>query len=151
MTLPGTTASRFLLAAARVVLTNDQFSNGYLPDFRGNKAGRVPIPQESVDKLKGMNTFSLLFSLHLIVVLWQKLLRCDLVIEKKIWEVYGRQFELASFKKSLMFEKVTKEKVKVYSNVDPKNKQIPHQANKIMRLIWIELMITSNWVQCDQR
>ena len=53
MTLPGKTASRFLLSAARVVLTNEEFTNGYLPDFRGNKNGRVPIPQESVDKLRG--------------------------------------------------------------------------------------------------
>ncbi|CAF3561293.1 unnamed protein product [Rotaria socialis] len=53
MTLPGKTASRFLLSAARVVLTNEQFSNDYLPDFRGDKADRVVIPQESVEKLRG--------------------------------------------------------------------------------------------------
>lgn len=53
MTLPGKTAGRFLLAAARVVLTNEQFNNGYLPDFRGSKVGRVPIPAESVETLKG--------------------------------------------------------------------------------------------------
>ena len=53
MSLPGKTASRFLLAAARVVVSNEQFTNGYLPDFRGNKSGRIPIPQESVDKLRG--------------------------------------------------------------------------------------------------
>lgn len=53
MTLPGKTASRFLLSAARVVLTDEEFTNGYLPDFRGDKTGRVPIPQESVDQLRG--------------------------------------------------------------------------------------------------
>ncbi|CAF3300774.1 unnamed protein product [Rotaria sp. Silwood2] len=53
LTLPGKTASRFLLSAARVVLTDEQYTNGYLPDFRGNKSGRVPIPQESVNKLRG--------------------------------------------------------------------------------------------------
>jgi hypothetical protein len=57
MLLPGKTASRFLLAAARVVLTDDEFTNGYLPDFRGNKSGRVPIPQESVEKLRGSTFF----------------------------------------------------------------------------------------------
>ena len=54
MTLPGKTASRFLLTAARIVLTEEQFTNGYLPDFRGDKTGRVPISQESVDKLRGL-------------------------------------------------------------------------------------------------
>lgn len=58
LSLPGKTASRFLLSAARIVLTDQQFNNGYLPDFRGNKAGRVPIPQESVDKLKGQVFFT---------------------------------------------------------------------------------------------
>lgn len=53
MTLPGKTASRFLLSAARIVLSHDQFVNGYLPDFRGNKDGRVPIPQAAVDQLRG--------------------------------------------------------------------------------------------------
>lgn len=68
MSLPGKTASRFLLAAARVVLTNDQFINGYLPDFRGDKTGRVPIPQESVDKLKGkfLLSFLVLFSYYFL-------------------------------------------------------------------------------------
>lgn len=59
MTLKGTTASRFLLAAAKVVLTDDEYNKGYLPDFRGDKIGRVPIPQESVDKLKGANAYRL--------------------------------------------------------------------------------------------
>lgn len=64
MTLPGKTASRFLLSAARVVLTNEEFTNGYLPDFRGNKNGRVPIPQEAVDKLRGQQIYlRLLFDL----------------------------------------------------------------------------------------
>ena len=53
MSLPGRTASRYLLSAARVVLTNEQFTNGYLPDFRGNKVGRVPIPPEAVKTLRG--------------------------------------------------------------------------------------------------
>lgn len=53
MGLRGKTASRFLLSAARIVLTDEQFTNGYLPDFRGEKEGRVAIPQESVDKLRG--------------------------------------------------------------------------------------------------
>jgi hypothetical protein len=57
MTLPGKTASRFLLSAARIVLTNEEFTNGYLPDFRGNKNGRVAIPQESVDKLGGQRIY----------------------------------------------------------------------------------------------
>ncbi|CAF3884811.1 unnamed protein product [Adineta steineri] len=52
MTLLGKTASRYLLSAARVVLTDEQFTNGYLPDFHGNKQGRVAIPQESVDTLR---------------------------------------------------------------------------------------------------
>ncbi|CAF1571954.1 unnamed protein product [Didymodactylos carnosus] len=52
MTLPGKTASRYVLSAARIVLTDEQYTNGYLPDFRGDKSGRVPIPQESVDKLR---------------------------------------------------------------------------------------------------
>ena len=63
MTLPGKTASRFLLSAARVVLSNEEFTNGYLPDFRGNKSGRVPIPQEAVDKLRGCR-IHLLASIH---------------------------------------------------------------------------------------
>lgn len=54
MSLPGKTPSRFLLSAARVILTNDEFINGYLPDFRGSKEGRVPIPEESVRRLKGI-------------------------------------------------------------------------------------------------
>lgn len=58
MTLPGKTPSRFLLSAARVVLTTDEFTNGYLPDFRGNKDGRVPIPQDSVQQLKGRQTYA---------------------------------------------------------------------------------------------
>jgi hypothetical protein len=45
-----------LLSAARVVLTDEQFNNGYLPDFRGDKEGRLPIPQERVDKLRGTPT-----------------------------------------------------------------------------------------------
>lgn len=57
MSLPGKTPSRFLLSAARVVLTTDEFTNGYLPDFRGNKEGRVPIPQDSVQQLKGKQTY----------------------------------------------------------------------------------------------
>ncbi|CAF1220236.1 unnamed protein product, partial [Didymodactylos carnosus] len=52
MTLPGKTASRYVLSAARIVLTDEQYTNGYLPDFRGDKSGRVPVPQESVDKLR---------------------------------------------------------------------------------------------------
>ena len=56
MSLPGRTASRYLLSAARVVLTSEQFTNGYLPDFRGNKIGRVPIPPEAVKTLRGCRT-----------------------------------------------------------------------------------------------
>ena len=65
MTLPGKTASRFLLAAARVVLTDAEFTNGYIPDFRGNKVGRVPISQESVDKLRGFESILLSFNILL--------------------------------------------------------------------------------------
>ena len=66
MTLPGKTASRFLLSAARVVLSNEEFTNGYLPDFRGSKVGKVPIPQEAVDKLRGCRTHSLFDSSNLL-------------------------------------------------------------------------------------
>ena len=52
MTLPGKTASRFLLSAARIVLTDEEFTNGYLPDFRGDKTGRVTISEEAVKKLR---------------------------------------------------------------------------------------------------
>ncbi|UJR18734.1 hypothetical protein I4U23_005641 [Adineta vaga] len=52
MTLPATTPSRYLLSIARIVLTDGQFNNGYLPDFRGDRTGRVPIPEEAVEKLK---------------------------------------------------------------------------------------------------
>ena len=62
MSLPGKTAGRFLLSAARVVLTDEQFNRGYLPDFRGNRVGRVPIPPESVEKLKGWTILSFNFS-----------------------------------------------------------------------------------------
>lgn len=44
-----------MLQAARVVLTDEQFTNGYLPDFRGNREGRVPIPETAVNTLKGYN------------------------------------------------------------------------------------------------
>ncbi|CAF1538688.1 unnamed protein product [Adineta ricciae] len=52
LTLSGTTASRYMLAAARVVLTQEQYENGYLPDFRGDKENRVEIEQDRVDKLR---------------------------------------------------------------------------------------------------
>ncbi|CAF4856927.1 unnamed protein product, partial [Rotaria sp. Silwood1] len=51
MTLRGKTASRFLLSAAHIVLTDAEFTSGYLPDFHGNEENHVPIPQESVDLL----------------------------------------------------------------------------------------------------
>lgn len=73
MTLPGKTASRFLLAVARIVLTNEQFNNGYLPDFRGDKTGRVPIPQESVDKMKGASMFTSILLASYVRRLWQRL------------------------------------------------------------------------------
>ncbi|CAF1299462.1 unnamed protein product [Rotaria sp. Silwood1] len=52
MTLRDKTASRFLLSAARIVLTDAEFTRDYLSNFRGNTANRVPIPQESVDLLQ---------------------------------------------------------------------------------------------------
>jgi hypothetical protein len=61
MTLPGKTASRFLLSAARVVLTDEQFTRGYLPDFRGNTKDRVAIPQESVALLQSFQIFLFLY------------------------------------------------------------------------------------------
>ncbi len=54
LALRGNTPSRYLLNVARVILTPEQFNNGYLPDFRGNKTDRVPIPQEIVKKLQGL-------------------------------------------------------------------------------------------------
>ena len=58
MTLPSKTASRFLLSAARVVLTDEEFTNGYLPDFRGDRTGRVAISEEAVKKLRStLNIF----------------------------------------------------------------------------------------------
>ena len=53
MTVSGTTPGRYLLAIARIVLTPDQFNNGYLPDFHGDRTGRVPISQKSADTLRG--------------------------------------------------------------------------------------------------
>ena len=44
--------SRFLLAAAGIVLTDEQFTNGYLLHYRGDKEGCVPVPQQSVDTLR---------------------------------------------------------------------------------------------------
>ena len=82
MTLPGKTASRFLLSAARVVLTDEQFTNGYLPDFRGDKKGRVPIPQESVDKLRGFLKYLLFYLVFLFCFQWQ--FRNDSALKKKI-------------------------------------------------------------------
>ncbi|CAF5155944.1 unnamed protein product, partial [Rotaria sp. Silwood1] len=52
MTLRGKTASRFLLSAARIVLTDAEFTRGYLSDFHGTTENHVPIPQESVDLLQ---------------------------------------------------------------------------------------------------
>lgn len=54
MSISATTPSRYLLAAARIVLSHDQFNNGYLPDFHGDRTGCVPIPDKVVDTLKGL-------------------------------------------------------------------------------------------------
>lgn len=63
LALRGSTPSRYLLNVARVILMPEQFNNGYLPDFRGNKIDRVPIPEETVKKLRGlfMHFFLLIF------------------------------------------------------------------------------------------
>ncbi len=66
MTINATTPSRYLLAIARVILTHEQFTNGYLPDFRGDRTGRVPIPEQAVMKLKGLSIY--FFSLIFIVL-----------------------------------------------------------------------------------
>ena len=81
MTLKGKTPSRFLLNAARVVLSNEQFANGYLPDYVGDKSGKVPIPQECVDKLKGFNNID--YFNKPICSFLQRLYECVLVIENK--------------------------------------------------------------------
>ena len=79
MTLPGKTASRFLLSAARIVLTDEQYTNGYLPDFRGDKSGRVEIPQEVINTLRSI----LLHIIHqLNVYHFLCFCRCR---AKKIW------------------------------------------------------------------
>lgn len=68
LSLPGKTASRFLLSAARIVLTDEQYKNGYLPDFRGNKTGRVPIPEDAVNKLKGLIILSIKTCMNFVFI-----------------------------------------------------------------------------------
>ncbi|CAF0881002.1 unnamed protein product [Didymodactylos carnosus] len=46
MTLDGKTPTRFMLNVARVMLESDQFTNGYLPDFKGEKLSRIPIDED---------------------------------------------------------------------------------------------------------
>ncbi|CAF1392508.1 unnamed protein product, partial [Didymodactylos carnosus] len=51
ISLSGVTPRRYLLNVEKVLLTPEQLGNGFLPDFRGKREGRVPITQEDVDKL----------------------------------------------------------------------------------------------------
>ncbi|CAF4277865.1 unnamed protein product [Rotaria sp. Silwood2] len=90
MTISATTPSRYLLAAARIVLTHDQFNNGYLPDFRGDKTGRVPIPEAAVMKLKEAVRKRFSFKEADIENIW-KSIRTSLV--QKVTDVRKRQSE----------------------------------------------------------
>ncbi|CAF3995347.1 unnamed protein product [Rotaria sp. Silwood1] len=117
MTLRGKTASRFLLSAAHIVLTDAEFTSGYLPDFHGNEENHVPIPQESVDLLHSLQIF-LSFYTHLPLFFFVGVVRQRFGFkEEDIGRIWG------SIRKSLV-QKITD------NRKSEKRKSQKHEQNK---------------------
>ncbi|CAF1621122.1 unnamed protein product, partial [Didymodactylos carnosus] len=79
MSLSGVTPRRYLLNVAKVLLTPEQLGNGFLPDFRGKRDGRVPITQEDVDKLTEAVRRKFSFKTEDMQSLWRDVLRGALI------------------------------------------------------------------------